>query len=155
MTLRVTFDFSEVDAWEKDMISLANQYFPAAIIAGVTEGALFFEREAKLLAPVDTGRLRASIGHGPEGIWEEHFDPGRSYIVAVGTNVEYAPYMEFGFTMGTGHVAFVKGAGGFRYIHPFTFEGLFFMQKAANTTERILPLILERNIEVAIQAAGF
>ena len=43
------------------------------------------ERYAKLLCPVDTGRLRNSISHQVEG-----------NTVAVGTNVEYAPYLEFG-----------------------------------------------------------
>ena len=43
------------------------------------------ERYAKLLCPVDTSRLRNSISHQVEG-----------NTVAVGTNVEYAPYLEFG-----------------------------------------------------------
>lgn len=45
------------------------------------------ERYAKELAPVDTGRLRNSISH------EVDTD---SKTVFVGTNVEYAPYIEFG-----------------------------------------------------------
>ena len=46
---------------------------------------LLGERYAKLLCPVDTGRLRNSISHAPDGKTE--------YI---GTNVEYAPYLEYG-----------------------------------------------------------
>lgn len=43
------------------------------------------EGYAKMLAPVDTGRLRNSLTHTVEG--------DAAYI---GTNVEYAPYVEYG-----------------------------------------------------------
>lgn len=47
------------------------------------------ENRAKQLAPVDTGRLRASVTH----------DLGRDaegLVARVGTDVEYAPHQEFG-----------------------------------------------------------
>lgn len=51
--------------------------------------ALQVERAAKQLCPVDTGRLRSSItnqvGTDAEGL-----------LAAVGTDVEYAPYVELG-----------------------------------------------------------
>lgn len=50
---------------------------------------LKIEAEAKRLAPVDTGRLRSSITTVMD-------DSGRGVKVRVGTNVEYAPYIEFG-----------------------------------------------------------
>lgn len=155
MTIEATFDFSEVEKFVDDFYELSDLYFPAAFQAATIEAGFFFEREARLEAPVDTGRLRASIGHGPEGIWEEKFVPGLAYLVTVGTNVEYAPYMEFGFTMSQGHVAYIKAAGGFRYVHPFTFEGYHYMQKAATKTERVLGAIYERHISEAIAKAGF
>jgi len=46
-------------------------------------------RSAKQKAPVDTGRLRSSIT-----LEEETVD--RFIKVKVGTNVEYAPFVEFG-----------------------------------------------------------
>ena len=52
------------------------------------KACLIVERDAKINAPVDTGRLRASITHEVE-VTEEI--TGR-----VGTNVKYAPYQEFG-----------------------------------------------------------
>jgi len=56
-------------------------------------------------APVDTGRLRASLAYevdpAPLPLWAK-----------VGTNVEYAPYMEFG----TG--VFAEGEGGGRHWPP-------------------------------------
>ena len=45
------------------------------------------EDYAKGLCPVDTGNLRNSISHASDG--EQ---------VVIGTNVEYAPYVEFGHT---------------------------------------------------------
>jgi len=48
--------------------------------------ALMIERESKRICPVRTGRLRASIHTGKLG----------KLVYYVGTNVEYAPYVEFG-----------------------------------------------------------
>ena len=47
--------------------------------------ALEIERDAKLNAPVDTGMLRASITSTGSGSEYE-----------IGTNLEYAPFVEFG-----------------------------------------------------------
>lgn len=55
----------------------------------VTDSCLIVEADAKRNCPVDTGRLRASLTHNikrkTSGEWE-----GK-----VGTNVEYAPAVEF------------------------------------------------------------
>lgn len=51
--------------------------------------ALGVQNRARELAPVDTGRLRSSITH-KRG--KDRLGP----YVKVGTNVEYAPYVEFG-----------------------------------------------------------
>jgi len=48
--------------------------------------ALEVEKEAKRICPVDTGRLRNSISTAK----------GDKTTMFVGTNVEYAPYVEFG-----------------------------------------------------------
>lgn len=47
------------------------------------------DRSAKDRCPVDTGRLRSSIN------WRMARD-GRGLLGIVGTNVTYAPYVEFG-----------------------------------------------------------
>jgi HK97 gp10 family phage protein len=49
---------------------------------------LLVERDAKKNAPVDTGRLRASITH--------YVEKEKEIVGIVGTNVEYAKYQEFG-----------------------------------------------------------
>lgn len=62
----------------------------SALHKAVTKAALIVEGEAKKLAPVDTGRLRASITHDViENILGEI--QGR-----VGTNVDYAVHVEYG-----------------------------------------------------------
>lgn len=55
----------------------------------MTDGALTLERATKENTPVDTGRLRSGITREIDGsaipLWGQ-----------VGTNVDYAPYVEFG-----------------------------------------------------------
>lgn len=54
------------------------------------KAAIRVERAAKRLCPVDTGRLRASITHSDVD------RDGDAVKVRVGTNVEYAAYVELG-----------------------------------------------------------
>lgn len=156
MTLEVTFDLTAIKKWSQDLEKLGDQ-LPNVWKAAVREMGLLLEREAKTILTrkggVDTGRLRASIGHGDDGIWKEEFRPGL-YVVTVGSNVEYAPYMEFGFTMNTPHVAFIKGVG-FRYIHPFSFPGYHYMEGASVTVQRAATGIVEKHLNQAIMKAGF
>ncbi|WP_035290263.1 HK97-gp10 family putative phage morphogenesis protein [Clostridium sp. KNHs214] len=56
---------------------------------GMEKALLTIEADAKKNCPVDEGRLRASITHDTE-VGDEEVK-GR-----IGTNVEYAPYIEFG-----------------------------------------------------------
>ncbi len=153
--MAVTFDYSEVISWAADLDRLWDKWLPLALQGAVLEAALFFEREAKMEAPVDSGRLMASIGHGPDGVWEDGGKKGQGYWIDVGTNVEYAPYMEFGFTMASGHVAYIKAVGGFRYVHPFVFEGYHYMQKAANKTDRMLGDTIGKHMDLAIAKGGW
>ena len=56
----------------------------------ITDGAVNIEADAKINCPVDTGRLRSSITHNIR------LDLVGGWTGRVGTNVEYAPYVEFG-----------------------------------------------------------
>ena len=58
-----------------------------AALRGLETCGLVAERYAKKLCPVDTGNLRNSITH------QVREDEKAAYI---GTNIEYAPYMELG-----------------------------------------------------------
>lgn len=51
--------------------------------------ALQVDRAAKHNCPVDTGRLRSSITN-------ELGQDGQGLVATIGTNVEYAPYVELG-----------------------------------------------------------
>ena len=63
---------------------------PAGEIAkDLQRRALQVDRAAKRLCPVDTGRLRSSITN-------ELGADGQGLMASVGTNVEYAPYVELG-----------------------------------------------------------
>ena len=68
-------------------LGVLNDAERAAARTEVKRGALHIQAEAKRRAPVDTGRLRNSITH-------EERDDGLAAVI--GTNVEYAPYQEFG-----------------------------------------------------------
>lgn len=73
--------------------------FGAAIARGLEEVGLVAEGHAKAICPVDTGRLRNSITHAQlDGTHE-----------AVGTNVEYARYVELG-TSRRGETPFLRPA---------------------------------------------
>ena len=52
----------------------------------LSKAALLVERSAKQFVPVQTGTLKRSITHEFRG----------KHTVAVGSNVEYAPYVELG-----------------------------------------------------------
>lgn len=60
-----------------------------ALVAALEEVGLVAEGYAKRACPVDTGRLRNSITH--------IVDEGTRHVV-IGTNVEYAAYVELGTT---------------------------------------------------------
>ena len=63
----------------------AIQGMEQAVSMALEASALLVEGQAKALAPVDTGNLRNSITHEVEG-----------QEAKVGTNVEYAPFVELG-----------------------------------------------------------
>lgn len=58
----------------------------AAIDKGIGKGVQKIKSDAKVNCPYDTGRLKGSIS-------TEHLEPK---VWAVGTNVEYAMFVEFG-----------------------------------------------------------
>lgn len=87
-----------------EFINAKNEAIKAALEAIGIEG----EKYAKLHLDqeprrIDTGRLRNSISHSTGG------ESGKEDVAYIGTNVEYAPYVEFGTVkMAPNH--FLKGA---------------------------------------------
>lgn len=74
--------------------------------AGLVACAMAVEESAAYLCPVDTGRLRGSITWVTQGKQSKAKDPAKQVdgvqskppagVAYVGTNVEYAAYVEFG-----------------------------------------------------------
>jgi len=81
----ITIDGSEFDAFADKLRAVAEE-LDDAVDAGVRKTALQVERSAKQETPVDTGTLRSSIQTARVDVGEH----------IVGTNVEYAPDVEFG-----------------------------------------------------------
>jgi HK97 gp10 family phage protein len=73
----------DLKEWEQDKIRRTAMQ--------VERSAINIERDAKNAAPVDMGILRSSIAKTVTAT-----DKGRVVSAEVGTNVEYAPFVEFG-----------------------------------------------------------
>lgn len=83
MRIKKGGDIMDIISHRQEVIEEKNRKMEMALmLIGLT-----VERYAKYLSPVDTGRLRNSITH--EVATNEE-------AVYVGTNVEYAPYVEVG-----------------------------------------------------------
>ena len=61
-----------------------------ALISGVSKAAMLVQGSAKNKAPVDSGTLRQSIRADKAKV------QGENVTATVSTNLEYAPYVEFG-----------------------------------------------------------
>lgn len=70
----------------QDQINVRLQNFSGKISEVIQGAAIDCQADAKSTCPVDTGRLRASIQYNKTG----------DYSAEVGTNVSYAPYVEYG-----------------------------------------------------------
>jgi HK97 gp10 family phage protein len=81
MELRVT-----ITGTENMQNELSDMVRPGALVKGLSAAGLFIEGQAKIKAPIDTGFLRNSIG----------ISRLTSEYVVVGTNAEYASYVEEG-----------------------------------------------------------
>lgn len=83
-------DSREITAWAQTL-KRASGSVGAKMSAALRKAAFSIERDAKILAPVDTGTLQGSIsttvtGDGRHGAME----------AVIGPTVEYAPFVEFG-----------------------------------------------------------
>lgn len=76
---------ADIDVKLTDNSAEVKEALADAVMRGLEAIGLVAEGHAKELCPVDTGRLRNSISHATEGD-----------AVYIGTNVEYAPYVELG-----------------------------------------------------------
>lgn len=72
---------------EQGVRNAIEKALPEAFEKALTKGCLIVERKAKENAPVSTGTLRSSITHEVDRTKQEGI---------IGTNLEYAPYVEIG-----------------------------------------------------------
>jgi len=79
------FDPDNMESAFDSMLSEAD----TRLVEAMTNAGLAIERGAKGRAPVDTGNLRASIESNTE-------TKAKQITTEVGTNVEYAPFVELG-----------------------------------------------------------
>lgn len=93
---------ADIDVTLSSNIGQIKKEAAEAILRGLEACGLKAEGYAKKLCPVDTGNLRNSITHDTA---EESGD----LVEYIGTNVEYAPYVELG-TLRTKAQPFIKPA---------------------------------------------
>lgn len=82
------FDFSDLNRFAVDLNQASSDALPKMRTV-VRKGTADIERDAKILAPVDTGNLRASIG-------SDITETATSVTGEVGPTAEYGIYQEHG-----------------------------------------------------------
>ena len=110
----VRLDVRGLKEVQAEMERVARDLAGGPMVDAMRDATLLVQRDAKINAPVDTGRLRASIT-------PEVRPFGDTIQGVVGSNVEYAPYQE----LGTKHM-----------------EGRFYLRRALEqNAERIYRLL--------------
>lgn len=73
--------------FDEKLKAFLDKGLPEALVKGMRQACVTVQDEGKVLCPVDTGRLRASIDH-------DVVEEGGKVVGYVGSNVEYAPFVE-------------------------------------------------------------
>ncbi len=97
----------EVEGLEEALKKLSPDVYAKPLRDFFKRAGIYISDKAKELAPVDTGRLRSSLTYVVD-------DAEPPQYAQIGTNVEYAPYMEFG----TGFETDGEGGSGARHWPP-------------------------------------
>jgi len=111
----------DVDVQLKDALKhLDTKTVEKLITAALVSGGLLIANKAKELSPIETGTLRRSIHVGGHTALTSDFEQGNPEYsdlgerepktVVVGTNVEYAPYQEYGTSRGVPAHPYMKPA---------------------------------------------
>jgi len=103
MTDVMEMDVEGVEEVQRKMEQVVRDLGGAPVVNAMRDCTLKVQRDAKILAPVDTGRLRASIF--PEVRTHTEVIEG-----VVGSNVTYAPYQELGTGIYAGPEASFAGS---------------------------------------------
>src|SRR5512139_94650 len=87
--MAATVDIKGLKELQAKMAQVITDLHGRPMLEAMRDSTLIVTREAKQLAPVDTGRLRASINPDVQV-------QGDIVLGIVGSNVTYAPYIEYG-----------------------------------------------------------
>lgn len=88
----VKMDVNGLVEAKKNIEQAAADLHGKPMLDAMHKAVLLVERDARILAPVDTGHLRASITSEVRVSGAS----GKDVVGVVGSNVKYAPYMELG-----------------------------------------------------------
>ena len=86
--MKINFQVKGIKETQEYLKGISDKFTGRGMWLGMKEATMKVTRDAKQLAPVDTGRLRASIAPIVRGT--------KVVEGIVGSNVKYAPYMELG-----------------------------------------------------------
>lgn len=122
----LSIEIKGLEETQREMARMVEQLHGKPMLEGMRDATLLVQRDSRKYAPVDTGRLRASIvpevrAHGDE------------VVGVVGSNVVYAPYQELGTKP---HFVPAKYIGVWASRHGFGFTGLPVSGKAKRFLER-------------------
>jgi len=130
MSVDFHIEFEGLDELRRDL-ERAGGNLDDVLRQAMLESLQIVGSQAKLNAPVDTGRLRASIGAKTmEGVHEVR-GIGADVVGRIGTRVKYAPYQEIGRTTKAG-----------RWI-----EGRHYLERAAKSQAGEVVRIFRRAID--------
>lgn len=90
MPTAIEVEVKGLEELQKKKEQMVKDLHGTPMLAAMRNATMLVTRDAKVLAPVDTGRLRASIT--PDVQLEDKTD----VVGVVGSNLTYAPYMELG-----------------------------------------------------------
>jgi len=119
----------------------------APLVRGIKKATIKVQGDAKLLAPVDTGRLRNSIQAETKEI-------GGKVVGRIFTNLEYAPYVEFGTGQrGEASPSPPKSPDDLYYRQDWAgMEAQPFMYPAAKQNEKVVPRIVGEEIRKELRS---
>lgn len=119
----------------------------APLVRGIKKATIKVQGDAKLLAPVDTGRLRNSIQAETKEI-------GGKEVGRIFTNLEYAPYVEFGTGQrGEASPSPPKSPDDLYYRQDWVgMEAHPYMYPAAKQNEKIVPKIVGDEIRKELRS---
>jgi len=119
----------------------------APLVRGIKKAAVKVQGDAKLLAPVNTGRLRNSIQAETKEI-------GGKVVGRIFTNLEYAPYVEFGTGQrGEASPSPPKSPDDLYYRQDWVgMEAQPYMYPAAKQNEKVVPKIVGDEIRKELRS---